>query len=344
MKIAFLAPHLKISGGVRILLTYASLLEKRGHEVTVYVIQSKQPLRRMLCNVFGIGLPAWIPHFSAQVRRVEAIDPAHVSRADVLVATTWQTALALDNFPTSYGSQWYLVQHDEGLYHGDRAKVDKALALPQHKIVVSTWLQQILRDRFNQSSRVLINPVDASLFHQLPRTAEPGTVRVLLLHHTYAWKGTEEGVRIVERVRSRHPEVRLILFGVRDKSAIEYPYDEYHYNLPQSKLAQLYSDTDIFLCASWEEGFGLPSVEAMRCGAALVTYDNGGSRDFAFNGETAFVAPHRDVEALERCLEDAVSNAVLRARIAAAGKSFVEHMPTWEEQTKELERIFTATP
>ena len=340
MRIAFLAPHIKISGGVRILLTYASLLSRRGHKVTVYV-QSKNSFRRSVSNFFQIGLPSWIPGFAARVVRIPEMSSQHIKQADVLIATTWQTAHALAAIPASHGRQYYLVQHDEGLYHGDRAGVDAALSLPQEKIVVSTWLHDILKERYHQESSVLINPVDEKLFYQTKRTAPTDTVRVLLLHHTYAWKGTAEGAEVILRVKKRHPEVRFIMFGAREKDDIPYPCDEYHYKIPQDKLADLYSNTDIYLCPSWEEGFGLPSVEAMRSGAALVTYDNGGSQDFAQDGKTAFVAPHRDLKVLEEKLELAVSNTVLRENTAKAGKLFVEAMPTWGMQVEAMERILT---
>jgi glycosyltransferase involved in cell wall biosynthesis len=264
---------------------------------------------------------------------------AHIPPSDVIVATTWQTALSLAPFPLSHGRQYYLVQHDEGLYHGDRGAVNRALRLPQRKIVVSTWLGNILKDSHHQDASVLINPIDTNLFHKMPRTASTDTVRILLLHHTYSWKGTAEGAAIIEKMKKRYPEVRFILFGVRSKGNVPYAYDEYHYDLPQENLASLYSNTDIYLCPSWEEGFGLPSVEAMHCGAALVTYDNGGSRDYAIDGETAFVAPHRDIEALATKLETAITDVALRKRIAEQGKTFVQNMPTWAEQTERFEHI-----
>ena len=342
MRIIFLAPHLRVSGGVRILLTYASMLAGRDHEVTVYVL-SNNPIRRFVANIFQIGLPRWIPDFRAHVIRVPAMTVAHIPPADVVVATTWQTALTLATFPASHGRQYYLVQHDEGLYHGNREEVNRALRLPQKKIVVSTWLKEVLKDSHQQDASVLINPVDTNLFHTMPRTAPMDTVRILLLHHTYLWKGTAEGAALIEEMKERHPEIRFILFGVRSKDDISYAYDEYYYDLPQEELASLYSNVDIYLCPSWEEGFGLPSVEAMHCGATLVTYNNGGSRDYAIDGETAFVAPHRDKEALAAKLETAITNIALRKRIAEQGKNFVQNMPTWDKQTKKLERILAGT-
>ncbi len=110
-----------------------------------------------------------------------------------------------------------------------------------------------------------------------------------MLHHDYAWKGVREGLEAIAAVKVRHPEVLLVGFGVkRPREAL--PYDEFHENLPQERLAWLYSRCPIYLCPSWDEGLGMPPMEAMACGAALVTFDNGGCRDYAKDGETALLA------------------------------------------------------
>jgi glycosyltransferase involved in cell wall biosynthesis len=80
-------------------------------------------------------------------------------------------------------------------------------------------------------------------------------------------------------------------------------------------------------------------MEAMACGAALVTFDNGGSRDYARDGTTALVAPHRDVPALARCLERLVADGALRERIAGEGREFVTQSFDWERATTRLEEL-----
>lgn len=340
MKFSFFTPHLKVSGGVRIILGYAHHLAARGHDVTVYV-ESRNPLRRILANFLGLR-PRWMGNFKARIIRVPAFVSENVASADVLVATSWKSSLALADLQKERGRQFYLIQHDEGLYHGPRELVDRTYNFPQRKIVVSTWLKNVLKERSGQDAELLLNPVDGNLFRQVPRTAPGDTVRILLLDHPYAWKGTQEGVAIVQEIKETLSNVRLVMFGAKKKTAAADNCDEYHYNVPQRELAQLYSNADIYLCPSWDEGFGLPSVEAMRCGAALVTYDNGGSRDYAFDGRTAYVAPHRDQQALRARLEEAVNNAVQRKRIADAGMRFVLSMPDWEVQTIWFERILAA--
>ena len=128
-----------------------------------------------------------------------------------------------------------------------------------------------------------------------------------------------EGLEAVAAVKARHPEVLLVGFGVkRPREAL--PYDEFHENLPQERLAWLYSRCPIYLCPSWDEGLGMPPMEAMACGAALVTFDNGGCRDYALDRETALVAPRRDV-------------------IARLGRDFVTSRFDWDRAAGRLESL-----
>jgi glycosyltransferase involved in cell wall biosynthesis len=339
MKISILAPHLRISGGTRIILTYAAQLSKRGHDVTVYV-RSKNAFRRRVANVFHLGYPKWIGELhNLRVLRVPVFTDKYLEHADVLVATTYQSALAIKNVTSAKGRQFYLLQHDEGLYHGPRDLVDQAYNLPQRKIVIAKWLQQVIQEKTGQASELLINPVDLKLFHKRGHMNSDGTVRILMLAHQYPWKGTDEGVEIVSELKKRYPQVRLIMYGSRSEKGEEYACDEYHYNLFKEDLAELYSSCDIFLCTSWDEGFGLPSLEAMACGVAVATYDTGGSREFAFHEKTALVAPRRDKQALSACVERLILDEGLRERIADAGNSYVRQMKGWEEQTAQLETL-----
>ena len=84
----------------------------------------------------------------------------------------------------------------------------------------------------------------------------------------------------------------------------------------------------------------MPGMEAMACGAALVTYDTGGSRDYALDRRTAYVALHADFADLTRKLSEAVGNAQGREAIAAEGQRFIrEHFASWEAAAARFEEI-----
>jgi glycosyltransferase involved in cell wall biosynthesis len=255
------------------------------------------------------------------------------------VATAWQTAGPVTAAPPSSGKKFYLIQHYESLYHGAPEEVDRAYTYPLKKIVISTWLRQIMREKFGSEAELLVTPVDTTLFHRVESDADGGALRVLMLYHDYEWKGVADGLEAVRTVKTRHPHVRLVGFGVKRPRHGE-AYDEYYENLPQDRLAWLYSRSAIYLCPSWDEGLGMPSMEAMACGAALVTYDNGGSRDYALDGETALVARRRDVANLAEKLDLAVSDEGLRSKISRGGMTRIIREYDWDRAVDKMEALF----
>ena len=296
-------------------------------------------LRRALWRrLRGTG-PDWMPGLRARLAWVSRWRPEALPDGDVVVATAWQSAPVVAAAPARCGGRFYLVQHYESLYHGEASTVDATYRLPLRQVVISSWLADVMRERFGAEAEVIVTPVDPALFRRVAVDVRTSRPRVLMLHHGYAWKGVADGLEAVRRVRARLPGLHLVGFGVKPPADRSF-YDEFHANPPQDALAALYSGADVYLCPSWDEGLGMPSMEAMACGAALVTYDNGGSRDYARDGVTALVARRRDVDGLAAKLERLAGDAVLRARLAAAGTSLVTTAFDWERAVARLESLF----
>jgi glycosyltransferase involved in cell wall biosynthesis len=337
LRVTFLTPHLRIAGGVRAILTYADRLAGLGHEVTLVVPAGGRGAawwrnaRR--------STPEWMPDLRARIVWVGRWSARTLPDGDVVVATAWQSAPIVAAAPARCGARFYLVQHYESLYHGDPAAVDATYRLPLSKIVISTWLREVMRERFDTDAEVLVTPVDRALFHRVPVLVTTSRPRVLMLHHDYAWTGVGEGLAAVARVKGQVPGLWLVGFGVKPPRE-RLPYDEFHVNPAQTALAALYSGCDVYLCPSWDEGLGMPPMEAMACGAALVTYDNGGCRDYARDGQTALVAPRRDTAALTAALGRLAADPALRARIAAAGMAHVTTAFDWDRAVVRLTRLF----
>jgi len=336
VRITFLCPHLRIAGGVRAILTYADRLVGGGHQVDV-VVPARGRARRLWRSLRDAG-PDWIPSFRARVVWVDRWRASALPDGDAVVATAWQSAEIVAAAPARCGRKFYFVQHYESLYHGEPADVDATYRLPLRKIVISTWLRDVMRERFAGEADVLVTPVDPALFHAVPVAVVTSRPRVLMLHHEYAWKGTADGFDAVARVKARIPGLHLVGFGVSAPRGAA-AYDEFHANPPQDGLAALYSSCDIYLCPSWDEGLGMPPMEAMACGAALVTYDNGGCRDYARDEETALVARRRDVGDLASKLERLAVDPALRGRLAGAGAAFVTTAFEWGRAVRRMEEI-----
>jgi glycosyltransferase involved in cell wall biosynthesis len=338
VKITFLCPHLRIAGGVRAILIHADRLAQRAHDVTL-LVPGKGALTAWWRNRVQRP-PDWMPELRARVRWVPEWSGARVPDGDAVIATSWQSVEAVAAAPAQCGRKFYFIQHFESLYHGAAALVDATYRVPLRKIVISTWLADVMAERFDTPAAVIVTPVDGALFRPVP-VEDDGKLRVLMLFHEYPWKGVADGLEAFDRVRARHPNAILVGFGVK-RPPRKLPFAEFHENLPQARLAWLYSRCPIYLCPSWDEGLGMPAMEAMACGAALCTYDNGGCRDYAIDGRTAVVAPRRDVDALAWGLSRLVEDAEFRRRVARHGQEFVRTQFDWERATARLEAVLAA--
>jgi glycosyltransferase involved in cell wall biosynthesis len=102
----------------------------------------------------------------------------------------------------------------------------------------------------------------------------------------------------------------------------------------------IYNASTVYLQPSLREGFGLCAVEAMACGCALVTTANGGSDDYAQDGETALVCGD-EVDDMADAVRRLVRDDALRTRLAVNGAAFVERF-RWSSSAQRLAELADA--
>jgi glycosyltransferase involved in cell wall biosynthesis len=87
--------------------------------------------------------------------------------------------------------------------------------------------------------------------------------------------------------------------------------------VPDEDLPCLYRQADLFCYPSLYEGFGIPVLEAMQSGTAVLTSSVSSMPEVG--GQAARYADPRDVAAIRRGLAELLSDPELRRRCAAAG-------------------------
>lgn len=159
-----------------------------------------------------------------------------------------------------------------------------------------------------------------------------------ILYNPHPAKGWATGLRALQVARQAVPDLEVLAFGATSPPEalpdwISYTCDP----APRVLVDEIYNQCQVFVQPSHNEGFGFTAVEAMACGAALVTTDNGGSRDYALPGETALVAPPQDASALASHLISLLRDPDRRIRLAHEGRRFVERF-SWDQAALDLER------
>ncbi len=107
--------------------------------------------------------------------------------------------------------------------------------------------------------------------------------------------------------------------------------------VPQSDLPHLYARADVFVFPSLFEGFGLPVLEAMACGAPVITSRSSSLPEVA--GDAACYVDPFSAGEIARALRQLVCDAELRARLAGAGLEQAARF-SWEQTARQTLRAY----
>jgi UDP-glucose:tetrahydrobiopterin glucosyltransferase len=105
-----------------------------------------------------------------------------------------------------------------------------------------------------------------------------------------------------QRVCDEHPDARLEYCGFLATDDLQ---------------AAIGRCTALVMTPKWVEAFGNVAIEAMATGVPVITYDRGGPAEIVIDGETGFVVPVDDVDALVAAVEriDTIDRMMCRRRV-----------------------------
>ncbi|MGD2102299.1 MAG: glycosyltransferase [Acidimicrobiia bacterium] len=270
-----------------------------GHSVTYYL----PPGSDLSCT--------WMPCLGA----IKEMPDGFEDDLDVILFNHEPQWFLLDMFERArlrcfYALHYGVVYDKPGSWECLRTPVDVLLAN-------SEWTADMIEAEIGQRPRVLMGGINPVHFHPMPVEKE---YQLLSVGDSREWKGQAT----IEKAAH--------IAGVE---LSEYSSKE----LDQEHMAEEYSKAEIFVVGSRHEGFGQPGLEALACGVPLVTTDNGGSREYAIDRETALVVPPDDPDAMARAITELREDEGLAHRLSRQGLELVEDRFSWERSALEFERV-----
>lgn len=350
MRVTFVLPQADLSGGVRVVATYAARLARRGHDVTIMSLPRRRPtLRERARSILrNKSLPRAARHLPnhleglagvehrviEQHRPVEAGD---VPDGDVVIATWWQTAEWVAQFPAGKGAKVHFVQGHEVLPGQPVDRVEASYRLPMRKICVARWLADVCRERGDASAVVVPNAVDLEQFKTSPRS-KLAVPTAGLMYATPWLKGCDVSLEAFELARRQRPELELVAFGSRPVDpALPLPAGaRYTVRPPQDRIKDVYAAADVWLFGTRKEGFGLPILEAMACRTPVIGTPAGAAPELLEQGGGILV-PMEDPRAMaDAILKVCSMNAAdWRALSDAAHANAIRY--TWDDAADQFE-------
>lgn len=107
----------------------------------------------------------------------------------------------------------------------------------------------------------------------------------------------------------------------------------------EEDLPAFYQLAEVFVYPSLYEGFGLPPLEAMACGAAVVSSRSSSLPEVV--GGAGFLIEPTDTAALNRALQRVLHDQDLRRALSQRGLAQAQKF-SWQKAADELERVYEA--
>jgi glycosyltransferase involved in cell wall biosynthesis len=351
MRINFVIGRADLSGGLRVIATYAERLQNRGHEVfAVSRPRARATLRERL-RAFLRGkkqplgpknTPSHFDDTTVKHRRLDsfrAVTAADLPDADVCIATWWETVQWVNALPPGKGVKLQFMQ-DYEVFGGPKGRVDAACRIPMPRICVADWVARKLRDEFHLPARdvlVVPNSVDLERFRAAPR-GKQAVPCIGLMYTSFRNKGTDVSIAALKLARKKIPKLRVVAFGASEiTDDVPLPQGAtYYHRAPDAQLKEIYAQADAWLFGTRIEGFGLPILEAMACRTPVIGTPAGAAPELLSKGGGILV-PMEDPAAMASAIERVVAMSEPEWRDLSDNAYRTATRYTWEDATDRFE-------
>lgn len=332
--VCFVLPQypLHISGGYKIAFEYANRLVDDGFNVSILFINDGAPhflkipnfSKRIIMNIItkkkivGFDLDSRIKIYSSTKNNIES----KLTNTDIVIATA---AVVVNNtlclFPKK-AKKFYLIQDFE-TWDLDEEELYNTYNAGFKNIVISKWLKDIVDKHTTTPSVYIRNPIDINAYKPYIPNKKRNKYTIGMLYHPAPHKGCKYTLEAIFEVKKKFPETKLIMFGTFKPNFKLPNWIEFHYKASQKETVDIYNTVSIFVCGTIKEGFGLTGLEAMACGAALVSTDYQGVREYAENGKNALLSPIKDSESLFKNIADLIENPEKKEKLIGNGQKSI---------------------
>ena len=376
MKIAILHPSLDTQGGAeRQILQLAMGLQKKDHEVTIYVSKlDKDKCYPDLINKvkvvetggYGykdmkkqiIASPYYMAKMAEKVEKCDVVNchnyPATYAAVKVKKKFGCPIVWSCNEppFPPIYNGKKFSKKLYSLIY---RTLVSPLLIY--NKIVAKDIDEIIVLDNMNDH-RIKIT------YHKKPtinytgldfpvieenNEKENNKYEILAVGRVDKGKRTEDAIQAIVKLKEKIPNVQLNVVGggkileEMKELAKKLQVDQeviFHGKVSDQKLKELYSNCNVFLFTAENQSWGLVPLEAMSYGKPTLVSTGAGVSEVLIDKENCLKINPRDVNGIVKNVMLLYHDRALAEEISKKGEHFVKTTFSWDKYVDNMEKIF----
>lgn len=331
LDIVYVMTWTELCGGSKIILEHSNYLAQRGHKVTIISHFPKPNWFDMDDRITFIQVP-W------QEILCEVIHPC-----DVIVATYWREiyeCIEQRKAPVIYFEQGDSHLFDlESLDERKLNYIKKEFEVVPFIYTVSSYAAEKIKEIYNRDSIIIPNAVNDENFYAVDVNQNKDNKEEISIAMIGSEKSEFKRIKIIlNAIEELRKEGYLINVNWITPDKPEYSKEKCLVNPPQKEIGNALRKSDIYICASKYESFGLPILEAMKCGLAIITTDTGGNRDFVKDNENVLITTGT-VDDIKNKIKILINDIKLRDKLSKNSQITSESY-TWKNVIDKLEDYY----
>lgn len=330
LHIVYLMVWTKVCGGSKIILEYANRLARRGNKITVVSYDEYPNWFKLDENIEFIQVPE------------EEEMEKYIPNCDVIVPTSWKNiyqAVNCRKAPVTFFEQGGShIFETENLSELKYETVKDRISLTPFIHTVSSYAKSKINEIYERDSEVICNAINSKIFY--PRVnfdLDKENINITIIgSEGFKFKNINESLSAIRKLKEKYSNINLNWISQDEPKQNK---EKAIINPKQEEIGSILRSTDIFICNSEYESFCLPALEAMTCGAAVVTTDNGGIRDFIKDNENALIIKKHDENDFIEKVELLINDRNIRLKLMKNGVETSKKF-SWEVSTQKMESYY----
>ena len=331
LEITYIMVWTKVCGGSKIILEYANRLAKKGHKINIVTYDEYPDWYELSDKINFVKVP-----------ENEDIEK-YIPNSDVVVPTSWKCirkAIKANKGPVAFFEQGgsHLFEIDR-LSEIKRKVVYDRMQLPPFIYTVSKYSEEKIEEIYGRRSSIIYNALESKIFYPREKERNENEISITIVgSEDFKFKNVGEVLEVIRELKEKY-QIKLNWITQTEPKINKEEGKNAIVNPEQKIIGDVLRNTDIYICNSEYESFGLPTLEAMTCGATVITTDTGGMRDFVIDRENALVIKHHNKEDMKEKIEMLINDKNLMHNIAQKGIITASKF-NWNNTILSMEKYF----